>query len=496
MGGIVTERGETIQGLSAIDLVPYSLFPVMQKRVFRRRRAGFGVAAPRMVVNTGQKSKPVTAKSVVVQQVKPLEVPARPTTSIEHSNTIVLVKFPTRERPNRFISTFGSWHSTRSLSSTKFLISIDEDDATMNNSAMLGKLKTFTNTEVNVGSSKSKVEAINTGLQDQKFDLLVLASDDMIPVFSGWDGRIVRDNFQFFPGFDGAVHYPDGYRSDIITMSILGFNIYRQFGYVYHPEYKSLWCDNEFTHVVQQLGKYQFIDQVLFKHEHPFNTKGARDHLYFRNDALFMRDKKVYESRLTQNFDTQQPQLSILIPSLNSRSDLLERLLKSLYEQLFKLIDRWSVEIRVITDNGEMSVGDKRNQLMGKAQGRYVAFIDDDDTVSDRYLKDLTSAILEGSPDCVSFKGLMTVDGHNPKEFWFSTKYPLAAEGDGVYLRSPNHLCAVRSDIAKSVRFPAVNFGEDSSYAASIKPLLKREVSIDRILYYYRFSREGTATQK
>jgi hypothetical protein len=73
----------------------------------------------------------------------------------------------------------------------------------------------------------------------------------------------------YFPDLDGALHYSDGYQKNkLITLSILGRKLYDYFGYIYHPDYKSLYCDNEFTQEVYRLDKVKYIDHVIIKHEH------------------------------------------------------------------------------------------------------------------------------------------------------------------------------------------------------------------------------------
>jgi hypothetical protein len=58
-------------------------------------------------------------------------------------------------------------------------------------------------------------------------------------------------------------------RQDFNTLCILGKKYYDRFGYIYHPSYKSFWCDNEFTDVANELGKQTFIDKVIIRHVHP-----------------------------------------------------------------------------------------------------------------------------------------------------------------------------------------------------------------------------------
>lgn len=136
------------------------------------------------------------------------------------------------------------------------------------------------------------------------------------------------------------------------------------------------------------------------------------------------------------------------------------------------------------------SIGQKRNDLLQQASGEYVCFIDDDDKISDEYIRLVLNA-LHNKPDCLSLRGIITFDGHEPKIFEHSIKYSEYRTTTNVitYERYPNHLNVIKSSIAKQFKFPEISFGEDTDWATQIHKsgLLKKEVQIDKVLYYYKF---------
>ena len=100
---------------------------------------------------------------------------------------------------------------------------------------------------------------------------------------------------------------------------------------------------------------------------------------------------------------------SILICTLENRKHFLERLLNILLPQIGEYtvdgdVYTGSVEIRILSDNKEMSVGEKRNKLIHMAKGEYFSFIDDDDLVSEEYV-DQVLRKLRKNPDVVTFWG-------------------------------------------------------------------------------------------
>jgi glycosyltransferase involved in cell wall biosynthesis len=195
-----------------------------------------------------------------------------------------------------------------------------------------------------------------------------------------------------------------------------------------------------------------------------------------------------------------QKLFSILICTLVKRQAMFRALSHLLEVQAKSCRLGDQVEILSAVDNGEMSVGKKRNHLIATANGRFISFIDDDDRIDPNYVKIITDIIKTNSDiDCVGMTGIYTVDGKNPRKFVHSLQCKEYFEKDGVYYRCPNHLNPIRRDCIKDIKFPEINYGEDSKWAFEIrdKNLLKKEVMYDKTpLYYYRFSKSVTATQK
>jgi hypothetical protein len=154
------------------------------------------------------------------------------------------------------------------------------------------------------------------------------------------------------------------------------------------------------------------------------------------------------------------------------------------------------VEVLHIQDNREMSVGKKRNQLLRQAQGRLIAFVDDDDDISDQYITKIESVIKSYDVDSIGINGIITTEGRNAKKFYISREYEWE-DKKGIYLRFPNHITPIRREIAVQFKFPDINCGEDYDWSMKIKKsgLLRSEVKISDPLYFYKFSKRHTATQ-
>jgi glycosyltransferase involved in cell wall biosynthesis len=131
---------------------------------------------------------------------------------------------------------------------------------------------------------------------------------------------------------------------------------------------------------------------------------------------------------------------------------------------------------------GTISIGAKRNLLLKESLGEYVCFIDDDDTVSEDYVKQILNAINK-APDCIGFKIKCNMEGVM-QDAASSMKYEWLDNVDGFrYVRSIYHKTPVKRSIAMLAMFPEKSFGEDAEYSKRLKPLLKSEVFIDEFLY-------------
>ena len=214
----------------------------------------------------------------------------------------ILIKFPSRSRPDALRTTFLKYiQFAEDTSKISFLVSLDEDDQTVTRSLQIFLKKVHPSTTVVVGRSCGKIGAINRDMDlAPPFDILLLASDDMIPIVKGYD-RIIRNNMPI--DTDMVLHFNDGHRADSLnTLCILGKKYYDRFGYIYYPEYKSEYCDNEFTDVARALNKQVYFSEVIIKHEHPLWTGAAKDELYTKNDKYISADKELYLKRQLAKF--------------------------------------------------------------------------------------------------------------------------------------------------------------------------------------------------
>ena len=188
-----------------------------------------------------------------------------------------------------------------------------------------------------------------------------------------------------------------------------------------------------------------------------------------------------------------KPVLSILIPSLFRRDDLRGSLVKRLLAQGEPYDD---IEILSWVDNKKRSIGRKRDDLVQLADGNFLTVLDDDDTISDDYVSELRKAAIENPDvDVIVFDQECHLNDWPPFRVRFGVEFEnqAAADGGGKDItRKPWHLCCWRAELAKSAHFSDCSYGEDADWAKQLWPKIKTQYRIDKILHYYRWSKDVT----
>ena len=200
----------------------------------------------------------------------------------------ILLKYPTRNRPIKFMNNLNAY---------------------LDKASGKHKIKGDIDVIFSYGNSEGKIAAINREVPTTDWDIIISTADDMEPVEQGWDEIIVQDMIHEFPDLNGALNFNNDPRLEakgregfktLITLPVIGRKLYDRFGYIYHPAYKSEWCDNEQTEVFEELGVLRHIDRRPIVHRWAEN----QDALMQRNMQIGASvDREVYQHRKTINFN-------------------------------------------------------------------------------------------------------------------------------------------------------------------------------------------------
>ena len=192
---------------------------------------------------------------------------------------------------------------------------------------------------------------------------------------------------------------------------------------------------------------------------------------------------------------------SILILSIPSRFDILKPLLNKLMVQIG---DREDVEILSLMDNKSLHIYEKRNELMKIARGSHLAWLDDDDDVSDNYVSKITEAIEKNTDaDVISFNQLCFLEGREARVFakMGNPHEPVLPDPSNPQrykdtLRPPYHWCVWKTSLAVSESFrEAYAQGstgqsmEDIDWLMRLYPKVTQSVYLENdSLHIYRWS--------
>jgi hypothetical protein len=345
------------------------------------------------------------------------------------------------------------------------------------------------------GSNTSKIEACNANMSDidWEWDIVVLVSDDMIPQIKGYDDVIRSHMMANFPKRDGILWFNDGHQgNNLNTLCIFGREFYNSQGYIYHPAYKSLFCDTELTDQCKGplASKCVYVPYCIIRHEHPGTGFTDRnDALYQHNQKFWDEDMNTYINRKTYPFDW-----SVLIPTMPGRESGLQSLVSSIQEKCARLCPDLRVEFCLAFDNRESPIGAKRQELLEKAKGEYLSFIDDDDSITDAYVEDVAELVKSGY-HTMRLRGNMS--GYT---FIHSTAitlaHPMVTLSDPpIFQRPPNHLNPMMSDIAKLIPFQNAVHGEDIDWTVRLfkRGFLQTEYRSEDSRIHYNYNL-GTRT--
>lgn len=387
----------------------------------------------------------------------------------------ISILHPSWKRPQLAYQCYKEWTSKcEYIEYIEYILCLSEKDPTLSEYRELFK---DTIVIVLTIADNGLVKQANAAAVASTGNLLICISDDFVcPEF--WDTLLLA-------GLQGKEDYvvktQDGLQPYIITLPIMDRMFYNRFGYIYNNLYYHMYGDQELAEVGKLLNR-TITKPYYFRHNHYTTGINPKDEVNVKNDSFMMIDKETYLKREAKKFDIFI--LSILIPTMPERADMYSDLMSILIKQ----IKQNDLPVQIVIDDTPGTIGQKRNSLLSRATGEYVAFFDDDDIPADHYIYSILSAI-QSHPDCCSLNGIITTDGLDPKRFIHSIKYKTWFEQEEVYYRPPNHLNVIKRSIARQFKFPEIIFGEDKDWSMRLcnSGLLKTEANIDETLYFYKY---------
>jgi glycosyltransferase involved in cell wall biosynthesis len=197
--------------------------------------------------------------------------------------------------------------------------------------------------------------------------------------------------------------------------------------------------------------------------------------------------------------------LSILIPSIPSRLEKFTRLLDEVSRQakwINTVHSAWPDSIEIVVDDsasyleGGLSIGKKRESLVQRANGEYLCFLDDDESIAPNYLEVLYFLCRQDKDVC-TFRNISKLD-----HFWMIVDMSLshteneAGRHDQIVKRKPWHVCPVRSTFAKQFNFEDINYAEDWRWFEQVLTLCDTEAHTDAVIHQYNYNSKLSEADK
>lgn len=155
---------------------------------------------------------------------------------------------------------------------------------------------------------------------------------------------------------------------------------------------------------------------------------------------------------------------------------------KPFLERIKKLMPEWCELL--IDDDPDICLGLKRNNMLRKANGKYIAVIDDDDDITDDYFTEIKLGIDKG----VDSIGIMIERNvANKKIIQKCGMYHPTMADEVLWM---GHFSPVKTELARKATYRDFGMCEDADHVQSLAPLIKTAHYVEHPIYwqYYHFT--------
>lgn len=201
---------------------------------------------------------------------------------------------PSRSRPEKAKATARKWIAEAGVP-TEHIFSVDHSDPKASEYFEVG----FTTIQY---PNTCVVEATNQAAKVSTGDLLLYLSDDF-DCYKGWGLDVVKqfenENRPLLIKCDDGLQQ---FNVPVLTIPIMNRALYDRLGYFWHPEYKSMFVDEDLYWTSFKLAALKMCPQIKFQHNHPSNGKAVNDETYTRSSANWDQGKALFFKRKAEGF--------------------------------------------------------------------------------------------------------------------------------------------------------------------------------------------------
>lgn len=196
---------------------------------------------------------------------------------------MITLLHPSRGRPEKAVQTAKRWIE---LAGTyvEHILSLDESDDWM----------AYKMTAI-VNPNSSVVEATNRAAKLAKGDIFVYLSDDF-DCFPDW-ALAVEKEFENRPMLIKVDDCLQKFDVPVLTIPIMNRLLYDRLGYFWHPEYRSMFVDEDLFWTARKLGAMKMCPHLKFQHNHVSVGRADDDETYRRSAANWDQGKALFKKR-------------------------------------------------------------------------------------------------------------------------------------------------------------------------------------------------------
>lgn len=213
---------------------------------------------------------------------------------------------PSRGRAKKSYANAMEWISSAGCE-VELIVIIDNDDkSAVDYYSIYGSV--FPNHAVGctgqvlLSQNNTVVAATNYGAKVSTGDILVYLSDDF-KCFENWGHALINE----FTKFTGPVLLKvddclQDFSVRVLTIPIMNRLCFNVLGYFFHPDFRSMHCDEHLYHRAKKLGFLKFVSDIKFEHQHVSVGKAQDDETYRRSSANWDHGKETLSKHKRMGF--------------------------------------------------------------------------------------------------------------------------------------------------------------------------------------------------
>lgn len=202
---------------------------------------------------------------------------------------------PSRGRAEKSFVNSSEWID-KSGCDVELIVMVDNDDTERH------KYEKFYGAMCYNADNRSVVEATNKASMVAKGDVLIYLSDDF-KCFDNWGLAVLKE-------FEGEsrpllVKVDDCLQKfdvPVLTIPIMNRSLYDVLGYFWHPEYKSMFVDEDLYWTSRKMAALKFAPHLRFEHQHVSVGKSQDDETYRNSARNWDHGKAVFSKRKALGF--------------------------------------------------------------------------------------------------------------------------------------------------------------------------------------------------